>query len=260
MKLRMLVGSMAVSLSMLASTQAGAATATLNLDADGTSTFTDTFSAAFAEITRVWNGSQVIDGFFSIGNPAVTFGQGVDIFPNETDFSNFGTFQYDGSVANGVTAITSIADFGAGWANAVDDGSVATGIGDTTSRDFSLVSGNVTLFGGAITAVELDVDVGLSYDIPGFAQAAFSGADSITFNGDMSVLANGDFDIFISDFTLHNVPGLGDVPVSGSPVYEWDISGTASATPVPIPAAAFLLPSALVALVVVGRRRRTTDS
>ncbi|MCG8317570.1 MAG: hypothetical protein MI976_30500 [Pseudomonadales bacterium] len=76
----------------------------LSLAADGDGRWYDYVSDSFTEIGREWEGSQIIDGFFSpisAGDSAVTIGSGENHYPSEGDWQKltqiyFYTEDYDG--------------------------------------------------------------------------------------------------------------------------------------------------------------------
>lgn len=251
MKLKTTLGSAITVLALAAATQASAATYVLNLTANGDSMVLDLFSGARAELGRTWRGSDVLDGFFDNNDPSITYGSGVDIFPREEDFSNFATFDIADGVTNGTTAITGIAGMEDGWtASVVDDSRAATGI-DINSRSFTFNSGSVTLNNGDVTDIDLDVSVALMFDVTNaqIGSAVYGGASQITIFGDF-IVSGDSFSLTVNDTWANGVDHPNDFS-------QWLIDGQASATVVPLPGAALLLPSALIALVAAGRRRRT---
>ncbi|MEM7467040.1 MAG: hypothetical protein AAF387_09165, partial [Pseudomonadota bacterium] len=157
-----------------ASAQAPAASFNLDLTADGTSTWSTVFSDTFWEITRPFNGGQVLDGAFLFGDIPSTpqveqfgdqIGGGLDVFPNETNFANFGTIEFADGIANGVTAITGVSGITAGLtANVVVDNATDAGLGAPHTSSTSNEAGTVTLVNGQVAAINLTLDVALFSD------------------------------------------------------------------------------------------------
>ncbi|MEM7255040.1 MAG: hypothetical protein AAF493_26865 [Pseudomonadota bacterium] len=228
-----------------------AANHALDLTASGSSRYFDYFSNSYAQIDQGWDNpiddpdlgpSAVLDGFFLIeADPGIPgsqaddpIGGGLDVFPTETDWSGFGSLEYDDSgldgSGNGTGAITGLT------LDVLPFVMTAAITGNTYTTTVDSFSGTVEVQNGQVSSIDLTSGITLEYPASGgFPAAPYSGTFNIS-GADFALLV--DDTVTVTPFSLRQA---------------WDIDGTVAV--VPIPAAAVLLPSALLALGVVARRR-----
>ncbi|MEM7401806.1 MAG: VPLPA-CTERM sorting domain-containing protein [Pseudomonadota bacterium] len=217
----------------------------LDLTADGDSRFIDHFSASYAEITRPWNGSQEIDGFFCIDGtmcpPGIgtdgEIGSGRDIFPNETAFTNAGLLDYDmsGVSGSGIES-ASITGLSLDFFQHVLAENILNADYVTNVNSFS---GTVDLFNGQVSSIDLTADITNVFDSAGFGMVPFQGTFTITDN----------LFAFLVDETVASPAG----PFR----QEWDITGSVdNLAAIPLPAGIFLLAPGLLGLVAISRRQQ----
>ncbi|MEM8844278.1 MAG: hypothetical protein AAGB35_04465 [Pseudomonadota bacterium] len=227
-----------------------ASTFQLDLTADGSSQFRDVFSNAFAQIDKPFSGSQVNDGFFCIGDdggalctgPGVEIGGGFDVFPNESAFTNVGTLEYDntGITGTGVEIANITGLMNPNFNQHVASINVFGAVFDTV---VSGISGTVTLFDGSVSSINFSSLIQFIY--PG---SGLSGNQPLPFTGSFSIVDN----LFAVSILGEQIP-FGD----GFFIQEWELTGTVdNLTPVPVPAALLLFPSALALLGFFRRQKQ----
>ncbi|MEM9420252.1 MAG: PEP-CTERM sorting domain-containing protein [Planctomycetota bacterium] len=253
MKMKSFVAACAVSVAGWSGAQAD--TFQLDITADGDSRYFDLFSGAFAQIDRGHGGNPTLDGFFSvadetntllsgttqlnIGNEAafdtfsptnfVQFG-GVDLFPQETDFSGLGSIDYDANTGVVTGATLDVFPF-------VSDSfsQLAASQGDYATV-VSNVVGTVTTVPAGVSGINLTADIAFVY------------GGAISYDGVLEITGN-KFDLFVDEEPLLPLPTGGAVPFR----LAWDIEGQVNNL-VPEPASMGLVGLGL--LVTCARRRR----
>ena len=223
-------------------TGAGAATFDLDLVADGDGRFFDLLSGAFAQIDRAHGANSLGDGYFSveaennllidenasqinIGNESAfdsfmpnTFVElnpnvGLDIFPQETDFSGIGSLAYNDQTGQ----ITNVALDLFPYVSDIDSG-VATGFAGTPGLgDYVTVVanpvGSVTLQGGSVSSINLTADIEFVY------------SESVGYLGEFRITEDR-FDLFVDENS--RIPtNTGNLPYRMAWDFEGDVSGLA---------------------------------
>jgi hypothetical protein len=169
----------------------------VSLSADGTSRWYEYFSDAFAQIDKGWNGSDVLDGFYLIGQlpDFVQVGGGYDQFPSEGDWVDILNLTYDVDGLLGIgeelaPIIALVAEFN----------DVIPGEGSVLARpyatEFSNINGTVALRDGEIVGIaELRATVTFIFDTPGGILPWITG-DTLEATGDLIVEGNGRFSLY----------------------------------------------------------------
>lgn len=189
---------------LAASSLASAASSSLSLTADGDSRWYTYYSAAYAQIDKPWNGSQVADGFFGISS-GNTVGSGMDVFPYESNFANIGTLSYGNVTGVGVETVsvtTLLLDF-----NKFIDGSAASELNVDYTTTVSNESGTVTLYNGALADIDLTATITFTFTVSQ-RTATYIGTFSIT---------DGAFDLYVD--STASVLGRNFR-------YVWDVEGS----------------------------------
>jgi len=219
--------------------QASAATFQLDLVADGDSRWYEYVSDAYAELGRSFNGNSVMDGFFKISNNgASTLGGGADVFPHEANFANIGTLSFANGTGVGVETLA-ITGLTMNFSPFVADNDTVTNSGYTTA--LSNVAGTVTVFNGAVAAIDLTSNITFTYQHNMLGALPYDG--TFTMN-------NGGFDLDVDESITTAFGGVR---------YAWDVHGSvsnlASIPAVPEPETYAMLLAGLGLIGSVVRRR-----
>jgi len=255
MKMKSFIAACAVSAAGWTGAQAD--TFQLDITADGDSRFFDLFSGAFAQLDQGFGGNAATDGYFSVadetnsllsgttqlnvGNQAafdafspsnfVTLGGGVDLFPNEADFTGLGSIDFDAGTGNITDLTLNVFPF------VSDNDTLLAGNTGPYTTSVSSVVGTVTQGSGGLTSIDLTADLAFVY------------GGAISYNGQVSI--SGDrFDLFVDEQPQVPSPFGGTVPFR----LAWDIEGQVNNL-VPEPASLGLVSLGLLAMGI--RRRRS---
>jgi hypothetical protein len=223
---------------------ASAATFNLSFTADGSSRWYEYFSDSFAQLDRGFGGNPALDGFYSISAlPTFTqIGTGADVFPTEAAFANIGSLAFADTFTGSGLETAAITGLTLNFSPFVADDDNITAAGYTTG--LSAVSGNVTLFNGAVTAINLTSTITFTYDFSGF------GAGPLPYSGSF-VITGQSFDLYVDHAYTAFAPN--DLR------YVWDVTGTVNdlaTAAIPEPSAtAALAAGAALAIALIRRRR-----
>lgn len=235
---------LAAALLLLITTPAFAAPVSIPVSgtADGSSRWYEYFSDAFAQLDQGFSGDPALDGFFLISAlPTLSpIGGGADVFPNEENF-DLGSIDYDDAGLNGNgIEVTPITGYTVDFAQNIADNDAIVNQPYTTA--LQNVSGTLTFFNGALSAINMTSDIIFSYDFSGF------GGSLLDFSGDFAFTGDS-FELLVDN---ESYP-------SGLPTdikYVWESTGAIDdLVPIPEPGSLLLLTIGGVALASVGLRR-----
>jgi len=228
---------------LLTASTAQAVTFDLDLVADGDSRWFDLFSAAYAQVDQGFGGNPAEDGFFdlsadtngilggAVGDESVfdsfapvNFGTfpnttGVDIFPQEENFSGVGSLDFNAGTGQVTSLQLEFSPFVV----------ASTPLGDVPyATSVSNINGMVTTQAGNPASISLTADIEFSLQ---------TAAGAILYNGDFSIDGK-QFDLFVDDQK--------SIPVSPAAAFDvrlaWDIEGSVgNLVPEPTSAAMSLL-------------------
>ncbi|MCW5625053.1 MAG: PEP-CTERM sorting domain-containing protein [Burkholderiales bacterium] len=195
------------------------------------------FSDAYADMYTPYNGFQTPDGFFSITQPGVTYGGGANVFPFENQDWSVGSLTYTDVTGVGVET-ASITGLSLNFLPYIASFAV---VGNSYTTSTSNVSGTVSLYNGAVTAIDLDSNITFTF-------STFAGPAPYT----------GTFSIDDSRFDLFVDQSL--TTAFGTFRYAWDVEGSVSGlatAPIPEPSTYALLGMGLAGVGFMARRRKS---
>jgi hypothetical protein len=224
-------------------------TFTLDLTAAGTSRWFDYFSNAFAQISFGSGAAGDADGFYDIDDPSVQYGS-FDVFPNEADFSGFGTITH----ASGTGVGTETVSITGATLNPLAFIDAQSALGGPTVT-LGAASGTVRLVNGVATKVKARVPVTFTYDGSAF------GIGPLRYKGNFRTANNGTFSLLVDQT---RATPFGDARL------RWDVTGNiagfsaageafapAAVSAVPEPGTWLLLLAGVGAVLLAATRRRS---
>lgn len=235
--------SVAVFLTLL-STHSHSATLSLGLGANDGGRFYEYASDAYVELGLGANGNPTVNSFYSISRlpRRAQLSRDIDVLPNDGNFFDAVSLQYDDASISGVgvevvSAVSMTTNF-----NQHVPGEHAV-FATAYTENVNSVNGSITFTDGVLSSIDLTADLIFAWNsVPGGGVLSFVG--QLIFNGDAFSLLVGD----------------NENSVIGNLDYVWEFDGHVTAiTAVPVPAGLVLFLSGGMLMAAFVRRRGSSE-